>query len=81
MATTSARHRFSGPKLKAVRTSAGLTREHIALRLGCSATTVAAYERGDSMPQMSSLVALADAFGVHPGELFEPLAADDRALA
>jgi transcriptional regulator with XRE-family HTH domain len=78
MTNTSAHHRFSGPKLRAVRIAAGLTREHVALRLGCSAVTIGAYERGDNTPTMATLIALAGALGIHPGELFEPLAADRR---
>ena len=51
-------------RLKLLRTSANLTQKEIASRLGVERSTYVKYERGNSDPPSSTLVRLADMFGV-----------------
>ncbi len=50
--------------LKIYRMKAGMTQEDIADKLGVSRQSVAKWERGESLPDIESCVALADTFGM-----------------
>ena len=50
--------------LKMYRMKAGMTQEDLAERLGVSRQAVAKWERGESVPDIGSCVALADIFSV-----------------
>lgn len=60
-----------GSNLKAARTRLGLTQEQVAERSGVHATEVSRIEAGKRDPQVSTLVRLAKAVDVEPGELLE----------
>jgi transcriptional regulator with XRE-family HTH domain len=69
------RFEFSGPRLRAVRESAGLTRELLAARIDRSPQLVALYELGYRQPPAPMLVALAGVLGVHVEDFFEDVSA------
>ena len=58
-------------RLKSLRTSAKLTQQEVALHLGVDRTTYVKYERGDSDPPSSTLIRLADMFGVSVDYILE----------
>jgi transcriptional regulator with XRE-family HTH domain len=51
----------------------GMTQDQVAVLSGIDSSNVRAYETGRSMPNIQSLVRVADALGVHPGELLDGL--------
>lgn len=51
-------------RLKELRTGAGLTQQDVAKLLGVERSTYVKYERGSSDPPTSTLIRLADYFGV-----------------
>lgn len=67
--------RFSGPRLRALRTARNLRREQVALALGRSAPTIAGYELGRVEPTAGVLGRLADVLGCAVDEMF----VDERA--
>ena len=50
--------------LKQLRKSKGLSQEELAIRLNVVRQTISKWERGESSPDISALVAIADIFGV-----------------
>ena len=58
-----------GAFIRAWRESKGLTQEKLAAQLKVSQSVVTDWERCKTRPVANSLVALADAMGVHPREL------------
>ena len=60
-----------GQKIKQLRYKAGLTQEQLAERLGVSAQSVSKWENAASMPDISLLPLLSEAFGVSIDELFD----------
>lgn len=58
-----------GSKLREARERLGLTQEQVAERSGVHATEVSRIEGGKRDPQVSTLIRLANALGVEPGEL------------
>jgi transcriptional regulator with XRE-family HTH domain len=60
-----------GANLKAARTKLGLTQEQVAGRSGVHATEVSRIEAGKRDPQISTLLKLAKALEVPPGQLLE----------
>lgn len=60
-----------GNKIKQLRYKAGWTQEQLAERLHLSAQSVSKWENGVSMPDISLLPLLAEAFGVSIDELFD----------
>jgi transcriptional regulator with XRE-family HTH domain len=61
-------------RLKALRESAGLSQQEVALRADLSISLVAKLEQGKKGdPRASTLLALADALGVKPGAILEDL--------
>ena len=58
-------------RLKSLRTSAKLTQQEVALHLGVDRTTYVKYERGDIDPPSSTLIRLADMFGVSVDYILE----------
>lgn len=58
-----------GAAVRAARERAGLTQEELAGRIGRHADSVSLIERGRTQPTIEMLVALADAVGLHVGEL------------
>ncbi|MGO3833858.1 MAG: helix-turn-helix domain-containing protein, partial [Microbacteriaceae bacterium] len=51
----------------------GMTQDEVAAVSGIDSSNIRAYERGRSMPNVQSLVRVADALDVHPGVLLEGL--------
>jgi transcriptional regulator with XRE-family HTH domain len=51
----------------------GFTQDQVAVLSGIDSSNVRAYETGRSMPNIQSLVRMAEALGVHPGELLDGL--------
>ena len=60
-----------GNKIKRLRYKSGLTQEQLAERVGVSPQSVSKWENAVSMPDISLLPALAEAFGVSIDELFD----------
>lgn len=50
----------------------GLTQQALADRLGVEQPTIQRWEKGKREPELSQLIALAEALGVEPGELLDP---------
>lgn len=62
-------HRL-GENLRRLRTDAGQTQEQLAARAAVHRTVVSQLETGDREPRATTIVKLAGALGVAPGELF-----------
>jgi transcriptional regulator with XRE-family HTH domain len=60
-----------GPKLKAIRTTQGVTLQQMADRTRLSKSFVSQVESGAANPSIASLKRIADALGITLGELFE----------
>lgn len=60
-----------GSNLRAARKKLGLTQEEVAERSGVHATEVSRIEAGKRDPQVSTVLRLAKAVEVPPGQLFE----------
>lgn len=60
---------FSRHRARGFRDGAGLSRQALAARIGCSIEAVHAWESGRSAPSRESLKALASALRVIPGDL------------
>lgn len=61
-----------GANLKAARKKLGLTQEQVADRSGVHATEVSRIEAGKRDPQVSTVIKLAAAVELRPGQLLEP---------
>lgn len=61
---------FSGVRLRELRIQRHLRREHLALRIDRTATTIMGYELGRRLPTAPMLGALADALGCQVDDLF-----------
>lgn len=61
---------FSPTRLRTAREHAGLSREKLARRAGCSASSIVHYEYGTSTPSVRMLTAIAGALNIDPGDLF-----------
>jgi transcriptional regulator with XRE-family HTH domain len=62
-----------GGQIAHYRQQLGITQDEVAVRSGIDSSNVRAYERGRGMPNISSLVRLAFALGVEPGDLLTGL--------
>lgn len=60
-----------GNKIRQMRNSAGMTQEQLATSLGVSAQSVSKWENEISMPDITLLPDIAEAFGVSIDELFD----------
>jgi len=60
-----------GSNLKAARKKLGLTQEQVAHRSGVHATEVSRIEAGKRDPQVSTVIELAAAVDLRPGQLLE----------
>lgn len=60
-----------GDVIRRLRIERGWTQAELAERLGIEPATVSGYERGTRTPDAKMLKKIAEAFGVHPGVLFE----------
>ncbi|HET7445324.1 MAG TPA: helix-turn-helix transcriptional regulator [Solirubrobacterales bacterium] len=60
-----------GENLRAVRDEKELTQEQVAQRSGVQAGEISRIERGQRDPQVSTLLKLAKALGVKPGQLLD----------
>jgi transcriptional regulator with XRE-family HTH domain len=58
-------------RLRQLRKSAGLTRAHLAARVGCHRETIVNIESGRRLPSLRLLVRLARALGVGAGALLD----------
>lgn len=59
-----------GMNIKSLRVRAGLTQEALALKIGVTPSAVGNYERDVSFPKEEALLAMFDALGCSPNELF-----------
>jgi len=66
---------FHGAAAEARRLELGLRREHVALAINRSASSVFLYERGDVDPPASVVAMLADVLDLKVGDLFRTEAA------
>lgn len=62
---------FSGPRLRALRLAAGLRREYLAERLGCTYSAVTRWEQGNTAPTAVYLAQLCSVLGCSVTALFE----------
>jgi len=62
-----------GARIAERRLASGLTQDEIAVRTSIDSSNVRAYETGRAMPSIQSLVRMAAALGVAPGELLDGL--------
>lgn len=60
-------------RLRLVRERKALTQQQLAVKAGVNRVTVARLERGSDQPLPTTVRKLADALGVDPEELMEPL--------
>lgn len=71
-----------GENIRSARGAAGLNKQQLAERLGVSPAAVGQYERGKSMPSVSTFAAIAEVLGVSYGVLFgEPFATAEHLVA
>lgn len=68
---TAAVRRSLAQAISQERTRCGMTQEFVAGQLGVSRQAVSKWERGESEPSTSNLLALAKLFGVPPAQLLE----------
>ena len=62
---------LSAIRLRAARAAAGLTRTELAGVIGRTEQTIILYELGHRPPPTEIVVKIAEALGIHPGELFD----------
>ena len=62
--TTANRNALFPTRLKLQRSKKGLTQEKLAQKIGVTKSTISLYEVGDNVPDIKTLAALADFFGV-----------------
>ncbi|HEX7151677.1 MAG TPA: helix-turn-helix transcriptional regulator [Thermoanaerobaculia bacterium] len=62
-----------GKRVRELRTARGWTQEHLAEESGMNWLQVGHIERGASDPKLSTIIRLAKALGVKPGELLDPI--------
>jgi transcriptional regulator with XRE-family HTH domain len=65
-----ARHHF-GHNLRALRLETGMTQEALGLASGVHPTVVSRLERGERDPRISTIIKLAAALEVSPGDLLD----------
>lgn len=63
-----------GANLNAARRSSGLSQERLAAKAGLHRTAIGLLEHGDRVPRVDTVVKLARALGIEPGELLIGLA-------
>ena len=64
--------------LKLLRKQYGFTQEQIAEKLGVSRQTIAKWERGECLPDIENVIALADIYEVTIDQLVRNMASDKR---
>lgn len=69
MAPMDVPHRL-GENLRRLRTEAGQTQEQLAIRADVHRTVISQLETGDREPRATTIIKLAGALGVEPGDLF-----------
>lgn len=67
---------FDGRLLRQERETSGLRREAVAMRIGRSAESIAAYERGSITPPATVVGALADVIGCDVGAFYSRMVGD-----
>lgn len=70
--------RFDRNNLKMYRKRSGLTQEQLAEKIGVSRQSVAKWERGDSLPDIENVIALADLYEVTIDSLVRDLTSLDE---
>lgn len=68
--------RSLGEALKAHRQTCGMTQEFVAESLGVSRQAVSKWETGAAEPSTSNLLALANLYGIDPGDLLRGVSQD-----
>jgi len=71
-AETKVMWRFSGERVQTLREFKGLNHEGFARLLGCAASQIRAWERGQRHPNMQSLIKMCNEFSVLPASFFMP---------
>ena len=72
------RRALVGERLRALRTTAGLSQEHLAELAGLDRKLVYRTELGTTSPRLDALLALCIALKTHPGELFTTIPTPHR---
>jgi transcriptional regulator with XRE-family HTH domain len=67
---------YVGQRIAERRRALGMTQDELAAASGIDSSNIRAYENGRSMPGVHSLVRVAVALDVNPGELLEGLTLD-----
>lgn len=70
---TAAIRRSLAQAIQQERTRCGMTQEYVAQAVGVSRQAVSKWERGESEPSTSNLIALARLFGIEAGQLLSGL--------
>lgn len=70
---TAAIRRSLAQAIQQERTRCGMTQEYVAQAVGVSRQAVSKWERGESEPSTSNLIALARLFGIEAGQLLNGL--------
>jgi transcriptional regulator with XRE-family HTH domain len=71
-------HRFNPARIRAARRAAGLSRTALAVAIHRSEPTIGRLERGEVVPPADVIAHVANALGVHPGDLFDNVGEVDR---
>ena len=66
------RCRFSPERLLAARIAYGLSREAVALMVGCNAQSIYLWETNRRLPRLVNIERIARVLEIDPGDLFDP---------
>lgn len=58
-----------GKRIRLLRLQNNMTQEELGRKIGVKYNTIASYERGDNLPSIHKLIAIADVFGISLDEL------------
>jgi transcriptional regulator with XRE-family HTH domain len=73
---SSAAAEFVGERMKEARRKYTMTHDELAARTGIDSSNIRSYESGRAMPSIHTLMRIALALGVQPGDLLEGLTLD-----
>lgn len=67
---------FIGQRIADARKEGGWTQDEIAAKSGIDSSNIRKYENGRAMPNIHSLVRIAEALGVEPGQFLKGITSD-----
>lgn len=73
---SSAAAEFIGERIRDARLQYSMTHDTLAAKTGIDSSNIRSYESGRSMPSIQTLIRLADALAIEPGDLIRGLTAD-----